>query len=75
MAADVLPSVITGLSIITAVAVTGIVAPLVTHREPRARPANDNRRHDLTTLTLMAFGPSLLVAIVVVAGWLVATWP
>lgn len=41
----------------------------------RLSARNDNRAtRDVTFLTMMAFGPSLVVAIVFVAYWLVRVW-
>ncbi|NEU14628.1 hypothetical protein G3T14_21325 [Methylobacterium sp. BTF04] len=39
------------------------------------RPCNDNRSpRDLTNLTLMAFGPGLIIALVVTALFLASVW-
>jgi hypothetical protein len=47
----------------------------VNPRPHPGRPANDNRAaFDVTEVTLMAFGPAIIVAIVVSALLLVKVW-
>ena len=73
MTRDMLPAITTGLTIIEAIAITGVLSPLIAH-EPDTRPDNDNRPFDLTGYTMMGLGGTLLIGIVGTALWLVRVW-
>lgn len=73
MNSDILPALTTGLSIIEAVAITGVLSPLMA-REPDTRPDNDNHLVDLTELTVMGFACALLIGIVVTPIVLWGPW-
>ena len=73
MSSDILPAITTGLTIIEAIAITGVLSPLIQH-EPDTRPDNDNSPFDLTNYTMMAFGGTLLIGIVGTALWLARVW-